>query len=104
MINKKQVALNKRLRKSFLSEQTIKTPIKHTKGPWQVRKNDYYYLVESEGYLIAQNERKADALLIAAAPELLEALKLAYDNLRRDAPDSVLIPINKAIAKAEGNE
>ena len=50
---------------------------KHTKGPWQVRKSEYYYLVESEGYLIAKQERKADARLIAAAPELLRELKSA---------------------------
>jgi hypothetical protein len=48
---------------------------KHTKGPWKVRRTEYYYIVESEGYLISKNELKADAHLIAAAPDMLAVLQ-----------------------------
>lgn len=50
------------------------------------------------------NEAEANARLIAAAPELLEALKLAHDYLCGDGweDDERLKPINEALSKAEG--
>jgi len=59
--------------------------MKHTLGPWKVRKtNDGIYLIESEerypivgeyGWYGNKNTITANAHLIAAAPELLEACK-----------------------------
>jgi hypothetical protein len=53
---------------------------KHTPGPWQVEdSSDWMDIVDADGDLIAEIEpgecEKGNAQLIAAAPELLEALK-----------------------------
>lgn len=72
----------------------------HTIGPWYATNagNDYQGLVidEATGANIAVSYDKTHATLIAAAPEMLEALKLAL----------ILHPHNvtfqQAIAKAEG--
>lgn len=57
---------------------------KHTKGEWKARNNDNYCLVYSElhgGITLCNHEGKhkeeheANAKLIAAAPDLLEALQ-----------------------------
>ena len=90
--------------------------MKHTPGPWEVLNN---YVKKVGGGVIATTSRNgsicrfeedvgslhdaANARLIAAAPELLEALKDARQQLialcsENDVPDSV----NLAIAKAEG--
>lgn len=75
---------------------------KHTKGPWTILDSK---LVHSNGYRIAEllSERdhgKANAALIAAAPEMLEALERLCDE--PECPDHIsayLIPILK---KAKG--
>lgn len=74
---------------------TTTDPVSHTSGPWKIdwtiagggRNEDFpelhYANIYSHGYMnsapaglsITGYIRKADALLIAAAPELLEALK-----------------------------
>ena len=43
-------------------------------GPWECR-DDYFTVVSSEGQLVADVGSKPTANLIAAAPELLEALQ-----------------------------
>jgi len=92
----------------------------HTKGPWRRGKisqvivsgcknglnipgadNWGYY----GGYLIAESVSKVNAPLIAAAPELLEAL----ENITGEAaftglPEEKQQDIYTAIAKAKGNE
>lgn len=59
---------------------------KHTPGPWTIRKS-----LSGSGLLIihspqdsglAATRREQDATLIAAAPELLEALKTTAGNIR----------------------
>ena len=59
------------------------TETKHTPGPWTVRPNNAYglnrYTVEI-GDARIDTPNKANAALIAAAPELLEALE-AYINV-----------------------
>jgi len=64
---------------------------KHTPGPWQVtdedvRGNDIYYRIEAEGFgMVAlvdatpvdDDSLRANARLIAAAPDLLDACKIA---------------------------
>jgi hypothetical protein len=97
---------------------------KHTPGPWRViqgpreiygvqRSNSGgFFLVNGLG----REQEKADANLIAAAPELLEALKLLHDAADKAAKATqsgaeqvalmdLFIPLRKAkaaIKKAEG--
>lgn len=80
--------------------------VKHTPGPWTAKEfaspADTFYVLDSEGHLLlgaGKTITKADALLIAAAPELLAALKsleytCEYNDLRLMA--------ESVIAKAEG--
>ena len=59
-----------------------------TKGPWRVHENQYYFAVRSDGVvldslaLVARVDRKADAHLIAAAPEMYDALFALCEYLR----------------------
>ena len=99
---------------------------KHTPGPWQIGKNFGSVVCDTPvpgisgsddteyygGHLIAESVTEANARLIAAAPELLEALRMFvvwYG--RRDKHDTLLPPkmqeaelaqAMRAIAKAEG--
>ena len=99
---------------------------KYTPGPWrwsdehQARDlSDTWSLIGSDGYGIlscdgkcnSPNElNRADASLIAAAPELLEALEelsLLMDDVRNGeyTPDHLTTqPARAAIAKAKGEE
>lgn len=109
---------------------TTKTQVKHTPGPWSVIFNDHGNSVESvrtkdhtnndmmgdyKGCIIASfnnahgnrkhafDEARANALLIAAAPELLEACKFSLesgDDL--EAIRKLKAAINKAEGKTEG--
>lgn len=92
---------------------------KHTPGPWMVGKhtNDYYQCeVHSYNFEIAtcwnhggtiQEEMKANARLIAAAPELLYQLKRIVDYYSQDK-DGWESPIFKdcydVIKKATGEQ
>ena len=93
-----------------MAEQTNKT-IKHTKGPWMagVPSSIVGWPVVSapaDGRIICNmlytsptdEEVGANAALIAAAPEMLEALRTVRDTYLDDTPDVVVA----AIAKAEG--
>lgn len=90
--------------------------MKHTPGPWKVwthpRNENEVYVDGANGrsvcYVIhdddERKEQKADAVLIAAAPDLLEALK-AYQEANRVSNDSqaeLYEMAEAAIAKAEG--
>jgi len=95
-------------------KNTMKT--KHTPGPWQVRQNDCVY---ARGRLIADCEVTAydkrpappnhqdtvNAKLVAAAPDLLEALQrlqmatLGYTH-RNEIVQTALDSAQAAIAKA----
>lgn len=88
----------------------------HTPGPWTVSYNPYgvhSYMIKSQKKRICDVrgniERKCNAYLIAAAPEMLEALQwasallnnsdaLASHEQRREAE----VRISAAIAKADG--
>ena len=104
--------------KSKVKEDDMK---KHTVGPWiqqmmttleegvECRQPSYREIVAGkgfypEGFGLTGFMSKEDAQLIASAPELLEACKLALvaaiDGGSLDGQD--LIQIEKAIAKAEG--
>lgn len=80
---------------------------KHTPGPWSQHGHFPCLIVGSAGSLVARSdttdferdrsvENEANARLIAAAPELLEAAK-AYL-----AKKTGRAPLDAAIAKAEG--
>jgi hypothetical protein len=87
--------------------------IKHTAAPWH---QGGYEVQDDKGALICnlsgwrgEQQTLANARLIAAAPELLEALKLAYryalDNADQEYPFDWAIyceALYQAIAKAEG--
>jgi len=82
---------------------------KHTKGPWRWEKSrSLHHLQGPRGSLgiSTGKELDANAALIAAAPELLEALKGLIDcNLMRNLVGGYQFQIEqaeKAIAKAEG--
>lgn len=88
---------------------------KHTPGPWEIGQTCSYEtaLVAKSGITVAfaawdggsgchlEIENPADARLIAAAPELLEALELAVAYLN-DLPHEPSMRIATAIAKARG--
>lgn len=94
--------------------------MKHTPGPWTYRKNpmrdDGWFAYEANGKtLLFGQVSDADARLIAAAPELLEACKFAVvapifkcrctiedDSLIVCAECQVKSVLENAIAKAEG--
>jgi len=83
---------------------------KHTPGPWKIAKDNYgvervwdsrldcdIACCEGDGSL-PREERVANTRLIAAAPELLAALKAAWagvsDKQRADLNDSRLVPMD----------
>jgi hypothetical protein len=99
--------------------------MKHTEGPWKRGPINYADIYAPDGTLIAlvtkgREKTEADAMLIEAAPDLLEALKLVWEmfedgrivrNIANDGkPDWVLKmltftqelqTVQAAIAKAE---
>jgi hypothetical protein len=90
----------------------------HTPGPWTVYRCQFVDEYEAQPLLAcgingasfdaSRDEchhvlTLADARLIAAAPELLEACKKAMEFFISESDfDSIKIPLEKAIAKAEG--
>jgi hypothetical protein len=84
--------------------------MKYTTGPWTVAAGPTYCAIRTDARVIADmrlvglHYNKADAALIAAAPELLEALKLA---VRQNSHDMLMTgeelrKCEAAIAKATG--
>lgn len=74
---------------------------KHTPGPWYVTDATWAEdgSVQYKLYGIS-HANAADARLIAAAPDLLAALKLCRQELRMTPPTAIIV--EKALAKAEG--
>ena len=88
---------------------------KHTPGPWKLRQtfndDDCSHEIDGIALVFRSEQANANARLIAAAPELLEALKLvvAYDEGNHIdglemmlAYSKALDAVRAAIAKAEG--
>ncbi len=90
---------------------------KHTPGPWyaesghEQRNGQLYWQVTDGNDAIMQNQfcwcqgsQEANARLIAAAPDLLEALEMMRDNetIRAVCPSPIWATITAAIAKARG--
>ena len=84
----------------------MKTP-KHTKGPWKVRlglydvTNDSNFLVACDSPFLPDEECKANAHLIAAAPEMLELIEAIHFEMTREnghmyLPSELLRVIKKA--------
>ena len=77
----------------------------HTKGPWKVHNIDGSFIVasgnpdESDYEGVCQTYNEANARLIAAAPELLEALEFALGTCNDSETRQV---ITEAIRKAKG--
>lgn len=92
--------------------------MKHTSGPWRAiaasKVGKTVGIYDADGGLIAKTgnrgSAKADARLIAAAPELLEVLKAAemplalYRAYGWPDRDGVLNKVKASIAKATGSE
>ena len=105
-----------------IKESDISTQTKHTPAPWQVTKHEdcdasiitaghesiaFVYIDDNEKPATENN--RADARLIAAAPDLLEALRIVVDACpacRSEAPHDCTAVGHRlaraAIAKAEG--
>ena len=88
---------------------------KGTKGKWEIDKRASLRVVDSKGTTIANassgqsGERieieKANAKLISAAPELLEALKLVYGKMTAESySEQDFDKVEQAIKKALGGE
>ena len=80
----------------------------HTPGPWKITKNDAYeeYWVQLEHYTVGPARivfTKADAALIAAAPDLLEALKSILEDMDSEhGTDYDYAKARAAMAKTTG--
>lgn len=88
---------------------------KHTPGPWKAQRDCYIYAWSCDPLArvftynakdsISNEEAYYNSRLIAAAPELLEALKAVkaeYDREELLIDSGVLTALRDAIAKAEG--
>lgn len=84
--------------------------MKHTKWPWTHAKNQDYTIVDANGSSVCTyhvNEITGDndlanARLIMAAPEMLDALQGAFDCLDFESHEHIRLAIKNAIAKAKG--
>jgi len=83
---------------------------RHTPGPWYARPaaafyGQYFIYFDKLGndLTTCEEERRANARLIAAAPELFEACEKALSALEYfDGPEDAIELVREAIAKAEG--
>lgn len=78
----------------------------HTPGPWAVYQlNGNRWVQSDQGTAVARviTDSKADAHLIAAAPEMLSALKI-WIRERPSTAGKTLEMIDQAIARAEGKQ
>ena len=94
----------------MIGRKTKGENMEHTKGPWEVEGegqdvvgilavNDNHYVAKLSGW--EHSRQDANARLIAASPDLLEACKRIRDNALADDPNDWEL-LDVAIAKAEG--
>lgn len=102
---------------SFAKKETLfPAAVRPTPGPWEIRDGLIYGIEDGASYLVcdvvgdpsaAVNEQdEANARLIAAAPELMEACKqmLKWIDCGCDPSGKSLASARAAIAKAEGRQ
>jgi hypothetical protein len=84
----------------------VATNYQHTPGPWKCVSAEFKKggLVAFEVRMPEQVLCKRDADLISAAPELLEAAKLALDQLPQFPGDCPFSRLRDAVARAEGRD
>lgn len=84
---------------------------KHTPGPWRPQPQTFSVKAGQVGTVVYGNpdnpNREADARLIAASPDLLEACRAALDQMRSSDDFKIrrghqAAALERAIAKAEG--
>ena len=82
---------------------------KHTRGPWHCLvavRQDHYEVFSDFGHIAPIDERAANARLIAAAPDLLEALRECAEYLaaffEEGSEHRVIKAADAAIYKATG--
>ena len=89
--------------------------MEHTAGPWEVVPESirfsepYGYTIDTkEGHITFihndHGDQKANARLIAAAPDLLEALKSIQNDLNSKLDPKTRVIIESVVKKAEGKE
>lgn len=91
-------------------ENTLLTSPAYTRGPWLTQTYGTYAIQSESGRLLAwltfgrSEEARANARLIAAAPDLFDACQLALDELHcPDGDDdecSSVVALREAIVKA----
>lgn len=78
--------------------------LKYTHGPWMVEVHDQQTDVINDYFTVASNLSNDDAALVAAAPDMYEALllikKLITDG--EDVMQSLEMIVDSTLAKAEG--
>ena len=76
--------------------------MKHTQGEWVAKDGMIYSESDESGKAIACCNNEANARLIAAAPDLLDACKYTIEKLRGVKGKTFpIMPIIQAITKAE---
>lgn len=85
--------------------------MRHTPGPWELATRARITTAENKADVCMTNirldEADANARLIAAAPELMEALELLIENepltaLPHQERTAIRVKVNSAIRKAKG--
>lgn len=89
--------------------QVAKTKVAHTPGPWEARTGRANTAVYAGAYAVAVGCKEADARLIAAVPELLNALRRVdaylYDSrMPADDYDSMMRDVRALLARINGEE
>src|SRR5690606_36246637 len=88
--------------------------VRHTPGPWTVMGQAVWTRAEDAVVDVEvcalnpfeewEGQRRADAYLIAAAPDMYEALQAVDNALAHNLPHGVMRRVQAALAKAEGRE
>lgn len=88
---------------------------KHTPGPWEIDEANpemvtagEYYICDCDGDFyqdLEQSEYEANACLIAAAPDMLEALIKCYKHIKNDMTvRGIVVEAKEAIERATGQK